>query len=97
MLGLDVGGAHLKVAFARDGRILAARQAPCRLWEGLDRLGPAFDAALAGLPPPGRVALTMTGELADLFVDRATGVAALTEAAAARFPGVPLLVWAGRE
>ncbi len=97
VLGLDLGGAHLKAAFARDGRVLAARQVPCRLWEGLDRLAPAFDVALAGLPPPDRVALTMTGELADLFVDRAAGVAALVEAAAGRFPGGPLLIWAGRE
>lgn len=97
VLGLDVGGAHLKAAFARDGRILAVRQVPCRLWEGLDRLDAAFATALAGLPPPGRVALTMTGELADLFVDRGTGVAALVEAVAGRFPELPLLVWAGRE
>jgi probable H4MPT-linked C1 transfer pathway protein len=97
VLGLDVGGAHLKLALARDGRILAARQIPCRLWEGLDRLAPAFDAALAGLPLPGRVALTMTGELADLFADRATGVAVLVEAVRDRFPDVSLAVWAGRE
>lgn len=97
MLGLDVGGAHLKLAQARDGRILAARQIPCRLWEGLDRLGPAFDAGLAGLPVPGRIALTMTGELADLFADRAAGVAALILAVRERFPEASLAVWAGRE
>jgi probable H4MPT-linked C1 transfer pathway protein len=97
VLGLDVGGAHLKLALARDGRIVAARQIPCRLWEGLDRLGSAFDAALVGLKHPARVALTMTGELADLFPDRASGVAALTEAVRDRFPDASLSVWAGRE
>lgn len=97
VLGLDVGGAHLKLAQARDGRILAARQIPCRLWEGLDRLGPAFEAGLAGLSPPSRIALTMTGELADLFADRAAGVAALILAVRERFPEASLAVWAGRE
>jgi probable H4MPT-linked C1 transfer pathway protein len=97
VLGLDLGGAHLKAALAQDGRVLMVRQVPCRLWEGLDRLGPAFDAALAGLPQPGRVALTMTGELADLFADRASGVRALIGAVQARFAGTPLTIWAGRE
>ena len=97
VLGLDLGGAHLKAALARDGRVLAVRQVPCRLWEGLERLGPAFAAALAGLPQPGRVALTMTGELADLFADRASGVRALVAAVEMRFADTPLLVWAGRE
>jgi probable H4MPT-linked C1 transfer pathway protein len=72
------------------------RQVPCRLWEGLDRLGPAFEAALAGVGPPTRVALTMTGELADLFADRASGVRALVAAVETRFAGTPLVVWAGR-
>jgi probable H4MPT-linked C1 transfer pathway protein len=97
VLGLDVGGAHLKAAFARNGRIVAARQVPCRLWEGLDRLAPAFDKALDGLPAPGRVALTMTGELADLFPDRATGVTELIAAVRDRLPDTLLAVWAGRE
>src|SRR5690242_8685327 len=59
VLGLDLGGAHLKLALARDGQVTVVRQVPCRLWEGLDRLGTAFEAALAGLAPPTRVALTM--------------------------------------
>ena len=41
--GYDVGGAHLKVALAEDGRTIAVRQIACPLWRGLDRL----DAALA--------------------------------------------------
>ena len=41
--GLDVGGAHLKVALAEDGRIVAVRQIACPLWQGFDQL----EAALA--------------------------------------------------
>ncbi len=96
VLGLDLGGAHLKAALVAAGRIVAVRQVPCRLWEGLDRLDQAFVTALAGWPPPGLVALTMTGELADLFADRASGVVALIDTVRGRLPGTPLRVWAGR-
>ena len=40
--GYDVGGAHLKVALAEDGRTIAVRQIPCPLWRGMEQL----DAAL---------------------------------------------------
>lgn len=96
VLGLDLGGAHLKAALVVHGRIVAVRQVPCRLWEGLDRLEPAFAAALAGWPQAASVALTMTGELADLFPDRTSGVAALIGAVRKRLPGAPLRIWAGR-
>ena len=43
--GYDVGGAHLKVALAEDGRTIAALQLPCPLWRGLDRLDAAFAQA----------------------------------------------------
>ena len=45
--GYDVGGAHLKIALAENGRVLAAVQIPCPLWQGLDRL----DAALRQAAP----------------------------------------------
>lgn len=96
VLGLDLGGAHLKAALVLAGRIVAVRQVPCRLWEGLGRLEEAFTGALAGWPAAGLVALTMTGELADLFADRASGVVALIRAVRARLPDAPLRVWAGR-
>lgn len=93
LLGLDVGGAHLKAALLLAGKPVAIRETACRLWEGLDRLENAFAEALAGWPAPDSVALTMTGELVDLFPDRTTGVRRLLEAVAARFAGSPLRVW----
>lgn len=93
VLGLDLGGAHLKAALLVEGEAPVIREAPCRLWQGLDRLDDAFDAVLAGWPLPATVALTMTGELVDLFPDRRTGVLRLLDAVAARFPGRPLAVW----
>lgn len=97
VLGLDLGGAHLKAALALGGRVVDARQMPCRLWEGLDRLEAALGSAASGLPPTARVALTMTGELADLFADRATGVRALIGAVRSHFSTSDLRVWAGTE
>ncbi len=93
VLGLDIGGAHLKAAWLTADRPLAIRQVVCRLWEGLDRLDAAFAEALAGWPEPDLVAATMTGELVDLFPDRASGVERLLGALTARFPGRELVVW----
>jgi probable H4MPT-linked C1 transfer pathway protein len=77
-LGWDIGGAHLKVAAVdAAGCPLAAHQLPCALWRGLDQLEGALEQALARLPAGAlvaRQAVTMTGELADLFADRNEGV-----------------------
>lgn len=95
--GLDIGGAHLKVAQVEPGgRIVAVSQIPCELWLGLDRLEEAFRVAVAGTAPMRQVAVTMTGELADLFPDRATGVARLLDALAGALPGTDRHIWAGR-
>jgi probable H4MPT-linked C1 transfer pathway protein len=95
--GLDIGGAHLKAAqVAPSGRVVSAVQIPCALWLGLDRLELALAEARDRLGPVDRLAVTMTGELADLFPDRATGVRRLVEAAGAALPGAEPRVWAGR-
>jgi probable H4MPT-linked C1 transfer pathway protein len=77
ILGWDIGGAHVKVARLCDGSVSDVRQVPCALWQGLDRLDQAVDAALSGGPVAAAHALTMTGELCDLFADRASGVRAI--------------------
>ena len=92
--GLDVGGAHLKLAQVdADGRVVAALQVPCRLWQGLDQLDAALDEALARARPAGALAVTMTGELADIFPDRATGVRRLVGHLGTRLGDA--LYWAG--
>lgn len=72
--GLDVGGAHLKVALVADGRAVAVRQYVCPLWQGMDKLDAALAEARPLLDRASRFAVTMTGELSDLFPDRKTGV-----------------------
>jgi probable H4MPT-linked C1 transfer pathway protein len=72
--GYDVGGAHLKVALADDGRTIAVRQIACPLWQGLERLDAAFAEAAPFVARAELHAVTMTGELCELFSDRRTGV-----------------------
>lgn len=86
VLGWDIGGAHLKLALAEGTRIVAARQVPCALWQGLDQLRRAITVGLDGLPDADRHAVTMTGELADLFPDRASGVARILDLLAEFLP-----------
>ena len=96
-VGWDIGGAHLKaVALDGDGRIAGIVQRACPLWLGLDQLEAAVRSIGAEWPlTTARAhAVTMTGELADNFPDRATGVRAVLERMAGLFEQ-PLRVFAG--
>lgn len=96
-LGWDLGGAHLKaVQIDAAGRVESVVQVPCPLWQGLDRLESAIDEVLEQIPAPAtRHAVTMTGELTDLFEDRTQGVKSLVELVVRRFPGDDIRVYAG--
>ncbi|MFP5517282.1 MAG: hydantoinase/oxoprolinase family protein, partial [Alphaproteobacteria bacterium] len=94
-LGLDVGGAHLKAAWLSDGELIDVVQVSCPLWQGLDRLEVALADVTGRHRPLSDVAVTMTGELVDLFADRADGVGRILDVVAAGLPGVPLEVYAG--
>jgi probable H4MPT-linked C1 transfer pathway protein len=93
VLGWDIGGAHLKIALAQDSTVVEVRQLPCPLWQGLDRLDHAIDAALTGSPRMAAHAVTMTGELCDLFADRASGVRAILALFERRFGDATLGVY----
>lgn len=83
-VGWDIGGAHLKaVALHADGQIIQVTQLPCPLWQGLNRLREALLDMSRTIPlaQVRRHAVTMTGELADCFPDRRTGVRELIRAA----------------
>lgn len=75
--GYDVGGAHLKVARLDAGRVIDVRQIACPLWEGLDRLASALDEAAPLSAGADAHAITMTGELTEIFPSRAAGVVSL--------------------
>jgi (4-(4-[2-(gamma-L-glutamylamino)ethyl]phenoxymethyl)furan-2-yl)methanamine synthase len=69
-LALDIGGANLKVA---DGRQYAVCR-PFPLWKQPRELAGVLRTLLAEAPSCSRLALTMTGELADCFATKAEGV-----------------------
>lgn len=95
-IGLDVGGAHLKLArLDGEGALVAVRIAPCALWRGLDQLAAALDSVADATPDAASVAVTMTGELVDLWPDRVTGVAAIAQALVDRFGAERTAFYAG--
>ena len=84
-IGWDIGGAHLKaVLLGEHGELQYARQLACPLWLGLDQLKEAIATMLELL---GCVdcsvnhAVTMTGELVDLFNSRHEGVILIAQCA----------------
>ena len=78
VIGWDLGGAHLKAArLGSGGRVEAVVQLPCALWRGLAELHTALDLALTELGTGELHAVTMTGEMVDLFATRAEGVRTL--------------------
>lgn len=76
-LALDIGGANLKAA---DGRGFAASHY-FPLWQKPRELADALQRLIAESPPADRLAITMTGELADCFGTKAEGVEAILAAA----------------
>ncbi|MDP4006106.1 hydantoinase/oxoprolinase family protein [Methylobacterium sp. NEAU K] len=94
-IGWDLGGVHVKAALVEDGRVVAAAQVPCPLWQGVA----ALDGSLAALPDwargEARHAVTMTGELTDCFADRREGVATLSGWAGRHLQG-RVRIYAGR-
>jgi probable H4MPT-linked C1 transfer pathway protein len=98
IVGWDIGGAHLKVAVLdRHGRLEVA-QYHCPLWRGISELEEAVDRILRPLAAR-RVchAVTMTGELADLFPGREEGVGRILEVLGARIGPDSWYVFAGSE
>ena len=74
-IGWDIGGAHLKAVLLEDSKAPQALQIPCELWRGLDRLEAACNQALSAFNVKDALhAVTMTGELVDLFANRREGV-----------------------
>lgn len=82
VVGWDLGGAHVKTCVTdHQGRIVRVLQTACPLWKGL----PYFRDAIAAISDEivsteTLHAVTMTGEMVDLFSDRAEGVQKLIDA-----------------
>ncbi len=75
-LALDIGGANLKMA---DGRGFADAH-PFALWRESHRLAQELRRLIAEAPACDHLAVTMTGELADCFETKESGVRFILEA-----------------
>jgi (4-(4-[2-(gamma-L-glutamylamino)ethyl]phenoxymethyl)furan-2-yl)methanamine synthase len=90
VIGWDIGGAHVKaVMLNSEGDIERVSQQACALWKGLDLL----EEALQSLSQSWQLqaddcvhAVTMTGELVDLFENRAQGVREIAATMRKQFP-----------
>lgn len=76
VIGWDIGGAHVKACRLVRGRVVDVAQWACPLWQGLEHLERALASAHERWPGMGdaRHAVTMTGEMVDLFEHREEGV-----------------------
>lgn len=99
IMGWDIGGAHVKAAVINPaGKVIAVYQQPCPLWKGLDQLRNSvmliLDEASAWYY---QQAITMTGELVDLFEDRDDGVKQIIDTMTMLLPKTHCLVFAGQQ
>ena len=98
IIGWDIGGAHLKaVLLEQDGKVHQVLQLPCPLWQGEACLHQALDQAAAklGVHAQDRHAVTMTGEMTDIYSNRNNGVNNIINVITNKFPDARLSVFAG--
>ncbi len=88
-LGLDVGGANLKIS---DGESRAVSVA-FPLWKSPECLAKTLYDMMKEFSPPDGFALTMTGELADCFQTKAEGVDFILAAVEQAGGSLPIAVW----
>lgn len=98
IVGWDIGGAHLKAAVISAGKMIGVYQQPCPLWKGIDQLQRAVGLIMQELAGTDcRHAITMTGELVDLFDNRDDGVKKIIQTMIELLPEHEILVYAGQQ
>ena len=75
-IAFDIGGANIKAASTRR----MACQRPFQLWQAPQQLPEQLADVLSKYPKPDRIGVTMTGELADCFESKQSGVRRIVEA-----------------
>ena len=76
ILGLDIGGANLKLATSTG----IARIVPFALWKEPDKLSEKLAMMLAEFPDAEAIAVTMTGESCDCYETKREGVLEILKA-----------------
>lgn len=74
IIGIDIGGANIKVAMWSSDDSVQCASMSFPLWKQPNELGAAVKTLIDQLGTPDRLAVTMTGELADCFATRRSGV-----------------------
>ncbi|OUR72452.1 H4MPT-linked C1 transfer pathway protein [Methylophaga sp. 41_12_T18] len=97
--GWDIGGAHVKVARCdHSGKLIEVIQLACPLWKGIEHLHIAIQSAQQQLGNQGDIsAITMTGELVDIFADRQTGVSEILACINNYIPADKIHVFASKQ
>ena len=96
--GWDIGGAQVKVSILRQRTLIDVIQLPCPLWRGISWLEDVVDKILSQISTKQVChAVTMTGELVDLFSERDDGVHQILATLHARIEAKHLYVFAGEE
>ncbi len=95
VVGWDIGGVNTKVAFVRNGRVVAVhcmpfevQRAPDALPDLLRSLAPNTDASRATAH-----GVTMTAELSQMFLTKREGVTHIVDAVLSAFPHSPILIY----
>lgn len=92
ILGLDVGGAHVKAALLRaQGKLPRRKVYPFEIWKNPVGLAGLL-RAIRDEHKPDAVVLTMTGELSDVFKSRADGVRHIVKCAVDAMAPIPVSV-----
>lgn len=78
VLGLDVGGANIKISWVRfsgsDPIRFGQISRPFEIWKHKNRLRSEVEKMIRRFPKPDRVGLTMTAEVSDAFRKKSDGV-----------------------
>lgn len=97
VIGWDLGGAHLKAArLGASGGVEGVVQIPCPLWQGMPHFYAALEQAATRMGRAPLHAITMTGEMVDLFTDRREGVTRLVASMRECIADSTVWVYAGR-
>lgn len=99
IIGWDIGGAHVKAALISDsGNLADVALYPCPLWQGLSYLREAVAAVMQQFGGADCIhAVTMTGELVDLFDDRFQGVKEIVQTLRECLDETEMLIYAGKK
>jgi probable H4MPT-linked C1 transfer pathway protein len=95
IIGWDLGGANIKRARLENGRVLEVAQIPCPALQDRTKFDAALAEAFRHVAAPALHAVTMTGELSDVFADRQDGVHYLVSLMVAASRGTPLVFYGG--